>query len=116
MKNLFTPVSDKGTEEVFERILTSGAVRIERIVSHGHTSPANEWYDQDEDEWVLVLKGSGKILFEDGREFLLGAGDYLHILAHQKHRVTWTDPVAVTIWLAVFFPSLAQSHDADLPV
>ena len=107
MKNLFTPVSDKGDGEVFEKILEVGGVRIERIVSHGHTSPASGWYDQDEDEWVLVLRGSGKILFQDGSERLLSAGDHLHISAHQKHKVTWTDPVAPTFWLAVFFPRSA---------
>lgn len=107
MKNLFTPVSDDGAGEVFEQILGAGDVRIERIISHGHTSPASGWYDQDEDEWVLVLRGSGKILFENGSEFLLGAGDHLHISAHQKHRVTWTDPAVATLWLAVFFPHSA---------
>jgi len=107
MKNLFTPVSDEGAGEVFEEILEAGGVRMERIVSHGHSSPASGWYDQDEDEWVLVLQGSGKILFEDGRELLLDAGDHLYIAAHQKHRVTWTDPAAATIWLAVFFPHSA---------
>jgi len=104
MKNLLTPVSVNGNDEIFERILEAGDVRIERIVSHGHTSPASGWYDQDEDEWVLVLQGSGRVLFEDARECLLGAGDHLYIAAHRKHKVTWTDPDAATIWLAVFFP------------
>jgi len=107
MKNLFTPVPANGAKEIFEKILEAGNVRIERIVSHGHASPRNGWYDQDEDEWVLILQGSGKLMFEDGREYLLGAGDHLHIAAHQKHRVTWTDPAAATIWLAVFFPCSA---------
>ena len=104
MKNLFTPVSDNGAEEIFDVILEAGGVRIERIVSRGHTSPANGWYDQDEDEWVLVLQGSGSVLFKDGGDHLLGAGEHLHIAAHRKHKVTWTDPSAATIWLAVFFP------------
>jgi len=104
MKNLFTPIPNKGKGEVFEQILKAGPVRIERIVSHGHTSPSSGWYDQDEDEWVLVLQGSGKIQFEDGTECLLRAGDHLHISAHQKHRVAWTDPAKATHWLAVFFP------------
>jgi len=104
MKNLFTPVSDIGADEVFEQILEAGGVRIERIVSHGHTSPREGWYDQDVDEWVLILRGSGKILYEDGSEFLLCEGEHLHIAAHRKHKVTWTEPAADTIWLAVFFP------------
>lgn len=104
MKNLFAPIAVKGAQEIFEQIVKTPDIRIERIVSRGHASPAKGWYDQDEDEWVAVLQGSGKILFEEGREILLGQGDYLHIRAHQKHRVSWTDPAAVTIWLAVFFP------------
>ncbi|MGA9574952.1 MAG: cupin domain-containing protein [Lysobacterales bacterium] len=103
MKNLFNSIPGDGAEEVFDQILNSDSVRIERIISRGHTSPANGWFDQEEEEWVMVLQGSGKILFENGQEFLLGAGDNLLISAHQKHKVTWTDPAGVTIWLAVFF-------------
>jgi cupin 2 domain-containing protein len=104
MINLLTQIPDKRADEVVELIVRTNDVRIERIVSQGHTSPAEGWYDQAEDEWVMVLKGAGKILFEDGRELLLVAGDHLHIAAHQKHRVAWTDPGTETIWLAVFFP------------
>lgn len=107
VKNLFKPVSDGGADEICERILELDGVRIERIVSHGHTSPAVGWYDQDEDEWVLILQGSGKVLFEDGVEHMLGVGDHLYIAAHRKHKVTWTDPAAATIWLAIFFPGSA---------
>ena len=90
-------------EEIFEKVLDEGGVRIERIVSRGHTSPASGWYDQDEDEWVLLLQGSGRILFEDGSEFLLCPGDCLSISAHHRHKVIWTDPAVATIWLAVFY-------------
>jgi cupin 2 domain-containing protein len=103
MQNLFTLIPGARADEVFEQILNAGPVRIERIVSRGHASPASGWYDQDEEEWVLVLQGSGKILFEDGPEFLLCPGDYLNIPAQQKHKVTWTDPAGPTIWLAVFY-------------
>lgn len=103
MNNLFDSIPEFAGKEVFEQLLDCPTVRIERIVSRGHTSPANGWYDQEEHEWVLVLQGSGKIRFEGGREFLLCAGDHLHIPAHQRHKVSWTDPAAVTIWLAVFY-------------
>jgi len=103
LKNLLTSIPVESAGEVFEQILNAGALRIERIVSRGHASPESGWYDQDEEEWVLVLQGSGKIHFEDGPEFLLGPGDCLNISAHQKHRVTWTDPAGPTIWLAVFY-------------
>jgi len=101
--NLFASIPSGRGDEVFENVLDKGGVRIERIVSHGHVSPASGWYDQDEEEWVLVLQGSGKILFEDGPEFTLCPGDCLDIPAHQRHKVTWTDPAGATIWLAVFY-------------
>ncbi len=77
-------------------------VRIERIVSHGHNSPAGSWYDQPESEWVLVLKGAARLEFED-RMVEMGPGDYINIPAHQKHRVAWTTPDEPTIWLAVHY-------------
>ncbi len=78
-------------------------MRIERIISKGHTSPDDSWYDQRENEWVMVLEGSGSIMFEDGREVTLEKGDYLNIPSHAKHRVTWTDPDHDTVWLVVFY-------------
>lgn len=68
-----------------------------------HTSPALGWYDQDENEWVMVIEGSGTIEFDDGVSVTLDRGDYLNIPAHRKHKVSWTDPSRVTIWLAVFY-------------
>jgi len=77
---------------------------VERIVSHGHCSPDGFWYDQDENEWVILLKGSAGLRFEDQDSVLvLNPGDYLHINGHQRHRVEWTDPKQETIWLAVYY-------------
>jgi len=103
MKNLFTEIPGCLEQEQFQDLLKAEHVRIERILSKGQTSPETGWYDQTEDEWVLVLEGSGTISFEDGRSVRLKRGDHLHIPKHQKHRVSWTDPNEVTIWLAVFF-------------
>ena len=102
--NLLADLPSDLSAEVFEKILTRGAIRIERIVSRGHTSPAEGWWDQDEDEWVLVLQGGGTLLFTDGRETTLRAGDHLFIPAHERHKVIWTEPEQETIWLAVFWP------------
>ena len=44
-------------EELFTTLLEDSDVRIERIISHGHSSPPGFWYDQDQAEWVLVLHG-----------------------------------------------------------
>lgn len=89
--------------EVFQDIVRASSVRIERIISKGHTSPDSGWYDQDEDEWVMVVQGSGTLEFGDGSQCELAAGDYINIPAHQKHRVAWTDPSQLTVWLAVFY-------------
>ena len=100
--NLFANLPAPAKDEVFDDLLRADGVRIERIVSQGHTSPAEGWYDQDEHEWVIVLRGGARIAFDDGGEVALTAGDYLHIPAHRRHRVSWTDPSQPTVWLAVF--------------
>ena len=90
--------------EVFTTIVESDSVRIERIVSNGQTTPADTWYDQERDEWVLVLAGSAELLFEDTQHpQRLIAGDHALIPAGCRHRVTWTDPTEKTVWLAVHF-------------
>ena len=90
--------------EVFEQLLShAGSLRIERILSRGQCSPPEEWYDQDEHEWILLVEGAAAIGFEDGIEVRLQKGDYLNIPRRQKHRVLWTDPDRTTIWLAIFY-------------
>jgi cupin 2 domain-containing protein len=101
--NIFDGLPADVPNEMFEDILRTPLVRIERIISKGAASPETGWYDQDENEWVLVLEGSGSILFEDGRQLVLSKGDYLHIPAHARHKVLWTDKDGLTIWLAVFY-------------
>lgn len=88
-------------QESFQTLLEKGHVKIERIVSRGHRSPEDFWYDQDWDEWVLLLSGSAGLAFQDRPEVRLGPGDCLLIPAGAKHRVAWTDAHSSTIWLAV---------------
>lgn len=105
--NIFSNIPESIPHEVFEEVLSSEPVRIERIISSGHSSnnrsSGGDWYDQDEGEWVLVVQGEGVLEFEGGEEVRLATGDYVNIPAHKKHRVTWTDPDKETIWLAVFY-------------
>jgi cupin 2 domain-containing protein len=103
--NIFAQIPEILNAELFSELLQNKNIRIERIVSKGHTSPEFGWYDQKDNEWVLVLEGAGRILFEDGREVTMRQGDYLHIPAHEKHKVAWTDPDKLTIWLAVHYPA-----------
>jgi len=101
--NLFDNLPQPLKEECFDTLVEAGHVTIERIVSHGHTSPASGWYDQSSHEWVVVLKGQGVLAFEDGETVTLGPGDYLNIPAHCRHRVAWTAPDQDTVWLAVHY-------------
>ncbi|MBP0049266.1 cupin domain-containing protein [Marinobacterium sp. AK62] len=103
MSNLKDNIPAELPQEVFTDLLVAEGVRIERILSQGHSSPASGWYDQDEHEWVLVLEGAGELTFENGDKVQLRAGDYLNIPAHTRHRVSWTDPEQRTVWLAVFY-------------
>jgi len=103
LKNIFETIPDNIDTEIFEQLAAGNGTRIERIVSKGHTSPASGWYDQDENEWVLLLTGGAVLLFEDNSSINLKAGDYINIPAHRKHKVTWTDPETETVWLAVFY-------------
>ena len=105
MGNLFNKIPNGLSEELVEEIVLSQNVRIERILSFGHSSPETGWYDQEEDEWVTVLSGHGMIQFESGPVMTLKQGDYLTIKAREKHKVLATSPDEVTVWLAVFYPS-----------
>ncbi len=103
MKNIFDAIPNDLESEIFEKIVSSDNISIERIISKGHASPETGWYDQDRNEWVMVLRGEAIIVFEDGLSTTLKSGDYLHIESHQKHKVTWTDPSIETIWLAIHY-------------
>lgn len=103
MVNIFSSLPDNLEQESFEELLLHKNIKIERIVSKGHTSPKAGWYDQDKNEWVLVLEGSGSILFENGDEFNFKKGDYLNIPAHTRHKVNRTGPDSITIWLAIYY-------------
>ena len=104
MDNLFLDTEAAGGEERVDRLAGGEGVRVERIVSHGQSSPDGFWYDQPEIEWVVLLAGSARIAFDDGREESLAPGDHLLLPAHTRHRVAWSDPAQATVWLAVFYP------------
>lgn len=103
MHNIFDCIPQNLDEEIFQQLVDGDSVRIERIISRGHSSPESGWYDQDRNEWVLVLKGEAILLLEDETPVNLKAGDFINIPAHKKHRVEWTDPDSETIWLAVHY-------------
>ena len=94
------PLADETVETLFER----PGFRIERIVSTGQATPDGRCYDQETDEWVLVVEGSARLRIEgEAADRELGPGDFVCLPAHCRHRVTWTEPGKPTVWLAVHF-------------
>ncbi|MCB1099180.1 MAG: cupin domain-containing protein [Verrucomicrobiae bacterium] len=92
------------TDEATDLLASSRNVRVERIISFGHRSPDGFWYDQDHDEWVVVLHGQARLLIEGAdKPVTMAVGDSLLLRAHQRHRVEWTPPGFHTLWLAVHF-------------
>ena len=103
-KNLFSQVPAQLADEFIDTILDTNSIRIQRIISAGHSSPPGYWYDQDTSEWVVVLKGEGTLLFADDEQRVhMKAGDYINIPAHKRHRVEWTTPDEPTLWLAIHY-------------
>ena len=109
--NLFNDIPRTLPDELYTQIASGRSVRIERIVSSGHKTPAGEWYDQDQDEWVLVLKGGATLSFEDDNAALdMTPGDYVLIPAHCRHRVSRTAQDEPTVWLAVHYDAAEPSR------
>lgn len=103
VKNIFHDIPEKSSEEFLEVLFQNNLLKMERIVSEGHSSPTNYWYDQDKNEFVLLLSGNAIISFNDGESIELFPGDYFIIPAHIKHRVDYTDQNEKTVWLTLFF-------------
>ena len=102
--SIFSGIPDRVKEEIFETILKTDHFALERIISSGQATRLGQWYDQPKDEWVILLRGSAGLLFEGKEEMMiLHPGDYVHILAHQRHRVEWTDGKLKTVWLALHY-------------
>ena len=101
--NIFDSIPDNLDKEIFNLLVENNNVKIERIISKGHTSPESGWYDQEHNEWIIVLKGEALISFEGSEKVHLKIGDHVNILAHTKHKVMWTIPNSETIWLAVHY-------------
>lgn len=99
--SLFADIPRQLPEELCQTLFENPTVRIERILSKGHYSAENTWYDQEQTEWVILLQGQARLSFQAGEPVELNPGDYLLLPAHCKHRVEWTASDQVSIWLAV---------------
>jgi len=102
-KNIFSDIPSSLQEEFFETLQSSKDIKIERIVSYGHVTKEGEWYDQRQNEWVILLSGEATLSFLDGEDVKLKAGEYINIPAHKKHKVSWTTPNQQSVWLAIHY-------------
>jgi cupin 2 domain-containing protein len=102
--NLFDPLPGDVSAESIEELLAGTSLRLERIVSRGQATPPGEWYDQDRNEWVVLLSGSATLRFEDEPQArTLQPGDHVWIAAHRRHRVESTDGELPSVWLALHY-------------
>jgi cupin 2 domain-containing protein len=102
--NLLAEVSPRSAAEDITPLVATPHMRIERIVSQGHASPPDFWYDQDRPEWVLLVSGAAALRIEgEAQPRQLTIGDHVLIPAHVRHRVEWTAADQPTIWLAIHY-------------
>ena len=102
--NFFTLPINKLEDEKFDTLVSMSNVRIERIISYGHTTPPGDWYDQPQYEWVLLVSGKATLRFKDDPTLhFLVKGDFIEIAPHRQHRVEATHPTEPTVWLAVHY-------------
>ncbi|MFC0241836.1 cupin domain-containing protein [Rhodopseudomonas telluris] len=106
--HLLLPLPPAGPDEALDTLVARGGVRVERIVSFGQSSPDDFWYDQAEDEFVLLVSGSATLRFDDGRDVALTPGVWVDIPAHCRHRVEATSDNEPTVWLTMFWPCETQ--------
>ena len=102
MPNIYELSQEVYQLEKIEQIVSGKNIQIERIVSTGQTTPSGQWYNQELDEWVILLQGEAELSYADDTRIKLKAGDYLPIPAHTKHRVEYTSIEPPCIWLAVY--------------
>jgi cupin 2 domain-containing protein len=104
VKNLLNDIPASLPQEYVQKLLRTKTVWIERIVSLGHRSPDGFWYDQKENEFVVLLSGAARLMFEGQAEPMeMTPGSFVDIPAHRRHRVEWTDPEQVSVWLVVYY-------------
>jgi cupin 2 domain-containing protein len=74
VRNLFADFSASEGPEEFYTLLRGGSFRLESIVSKGQCSDPNFWFDQQDAEWVLLLRGTASLTFEENQDLYLKGG------------------------------------------
>src|SRR5512143_2538112 len=112
MRNIFDlPSPIPGGDELFDMLWARPSLRLERIVSTGQRSPEGFWYDQDWDEWVVLIRGNALLSFENGERIAMSEGDFLFIPAHRKHRIEETQIDPPCVWLALHADHLPDADE-----
>ncbi len=97
---IFPPSPLPASGELFEDLLTRPGVRIERIISAAHSRSGP--YQQDWDEWVMVLQGNAR-LDVAAEQITLQTGQALLLPAGCRHSVLDTSAEPLCVWLAIHF-------------
>lgn len=100
-------------DELFTTLATLPGLRIERIVSTGQSSPDGFWYDQEWDEFVLLVAGAATLQVEGGDDRLLFPGDWVLLPARTRHRVAATAVAEPTVWLAIHAGELGTTTGTE---
>jgi cupin 2 domain-containing protein len=102
VNNIYKTYEIDKENEIFDILFSGKNVKIEKISSFGQVTPHDDCYDQSWDEWVLVLKGNAVLrFFEPMEDIIMHEGDFVFIPSHKRHRVEYTDPEKITLWLAI---------------
>lgn len=89
-------------DELVKPLAQTNGGRVELIVSTGQVSPPDFVYEQNEDEWVMVLQGEA-VIEANGETHKMLAGNSLFLPKGLKHRVLYTSSRPPCLWLAVFW-------------
>lgn len=98
IRNLLTDLPQVSGEERNDTLAGNPHARLLRIISPPHYR--SEPFQQQEDEWVMVLQGEATLDLA-GHPIQLGSGDSLLIPAGTPHQVTDTSSDPLCIWLAL---------------
>jgi cupin 2 domain-containing protein len=115
--NLLRGLAPDPAREVEDWLVTRPGLRIGRIVSAGQASPEGFWYDQAEDEFVLLVAGAAALEIEgEAAPRRLRPGDWVHLPAGCRHRVAWTQAEPATVWLVVHHgPEVQRALPTERP-
>ena len=97
LNNLYHTETPVPNSEIFTPLFQNQTLKIESIRSW--LKAPGEIYDQQEDEWVVLLIGEASLQI-DGERLNLRGGDYCFIPRHTRHQVLSTSSDA--LWLGVF--------------